>query len=266
MKKTLTMMALALMITINTSAQDDKAWTLNTRAWCTNYFTTVLFAVAETAVKEYAIDDESKAKKTLDCIIPDPDLVFPVGMGKSGFDGNDIMLMIGSNTSKGMGKSGFDGSDIYGPYHRAFSNPLKYIGDYAIGVDASWRESTLGFYAGAYFKSQEIVFKETDDNIRGFYIQPRAGFIMGSKKRAFEAGVFYDIVTSCGGSVQNTDKKMLKGGFGLDFAFSSTDKKGNKTLLQFSMPLHNFFDTSYDGQSDLKRKVGYISLTQRIAL
>ena len=244
MKKTLAMMALALMITINTSAQGDKAWTLNTRAWCTNYFTTVLFAVAETAVKEYAIDDESKAKKTLDCIIPDPDLVFPVGMGKSGFDGNDI----------------------YGPYHRAFSNPLKYIGDYAIGVDASWRESTLGFYAGAYFKSQEIVFKETDDNIRGFYIQPRAGFIMGSKKRAFEAGAFYDIVTSCGGSVQNTDKKMLKGGFGLDFAFSSTDKKGNKTLLQFSMPLHNFFDTSYDGQSDLKRKVGYISLTQRFAL
>ena len=89
---------------------------------------------------------------------------------------------------------------------------------------------------------------------------------MGSKKRAFEAGAFYDVVTSCCGSVQNTDKKMLKGGFGLDFAFSSTDKKGNKTLLQFSMPLHNFFDTSYDGQSDLKRKVGYISLTQRIAL
>ena len=85
MKKTLAMMALALMITINTSAQDDKAWTLNTRAWCTNYFTTVLFGLAETAVKEYAIDDESKAKKTLDCIIPDPDLVFPIGMGKSGF-------------------------------------------------------------------------------------------------------------------------------------------------------------------------------------
>ena len=249
MKKTLAMMALALMITINTSAQDDKAWTLNTRAWCTNYFTTVLFAVAETAVKEYAIDDESKAKKTLDCIIPDPDLVFPIGMGKSGFDGTN---------------------DIYGPYHRAFSNPLKYIGDYAIGVDASWRESTLGFYAGAYFKSQEIVFEETDDNIRGFYIQPRAGFIMGSKKRAFEAGAFYDVVTGCGGSFDNKDKGMLKGGFGLDFAFSTTDKKGNKTLLQFSMPLHNFIDSSYNKNgidlSGMKRKVGYISLTQRIAL
>jgi hypothetical protein len=179
--------------------------------------------------------------------VPDLDLVFPIGMGKSGFDD----------------------ADIYGPYHYAFGNPFKHIGDYAIGLDASWKESMLGFYAGTYFKSQEIVFEESDENLRGYYIQPRAGLIMGGKKNAFEAGVFYDIVTGCSSTDKNAnpEKSMLKSGLGLDFAFSSTDKKGkNKLLLQFSMPLHNFFDTDYNGQGDLKRKVGYIMLTQRIIL
>ena len=249
MKKTLTTLALALAISLNASAQSDKEWTLNSRAWCTNYFTTLIFAAAESMVKEYATDDDSKAEKAFDHIIPDPDLVFPIGMGKSGFSDDGVY------------------GDIYGPYHRAFSNPFKHIGDYAIGVDASWKQSALGFYAGTYFKSQEVVSKETDDNIRGFYVQPRAGFIVGGEKHAFEAGVFYDIVTGCGGSIAKTDKDMLKGGLGLDFAFSTTDKKEkNKLLLQFSMPLHNFFNTSYAGQSDLKRKVGYIMLTQRVIL
>ena len=241
---------MAVIMATGASAQETKKptksqFTINTRAWSSNYWSTLLYNIARDAVT-YLVFDNNPA---IEAAIPNADLAFPIGMGKEGFASPN---------------------DIYGPYHRAFSNPLKYIGDYAIGVDASWKESTLGFYAGAYFKSQEIVFKETDDNIRGFYIQPRAGFIMGSKKRAFEAGAFYDVVTGCGGSFDNTDKGMLKGGFGLDFAFSTTDKKGNKTLLQFSMPLHNFIDSSYNKNgidlSGMKRKVGYISLTQRFAL
>jgi hypothetical protein len=81
--------------------------------------------------------------------------------------------------------------------------------------------------------------------------------------------VFYDIVTGCSTTAKDftTSNDMLKGGLGLDFAFSTTDKKQkNKLLLQFSMPLHNFFNTDYAGQGDLKRKVGYIMLTQRIIL
>ena len=251
MKKILTTAVLAIMICTTASAQSESSWTLNTRAWSTNYFTTLIYAAAESLVKEYAADDDSKAEKVLDCIIPDPDLVFPIGMGKSGFSNDG------------------DYGDIYGPYHYAFGNPFKHIGDYAIGLDASWKESMLGFYAGTYFKSQEIVFEESDENLRGYYIQPRAGLIMGGKKNAFEAGVFYDIVTGCSSTDKNAnpEKSMLKSGLGLDFAFSSTDKKGkNKLLLQFSMPLHNFFDTDYNGQGDLKRKVGYIMLTQRIIL
>ena len=247
MKKVLTTLVLALTLSVNASAQTDKPWTLNTRGWCTNYFTTLIFTATESLIKEYAIDDNDEAEKTYDCIVPDLDLVFPIGMGKSGFDD----------------------ADIYGPYHYAFGNPFKHIGDYAIGLDASWKESMLGFYAGTYFKSQEIVFEESDENLRGYYIQPRAGLIMGGKKNAFEAGVFYDIVTGCSSTDKNAnpEKSMLKSGLGLDFAFSTTDKKGkNKLLLQFSMPLHNFFDTDYNGQGDLKRKVGYIMLTQRIIL
>ena len=251
MKKMITTAVLAIMICTTASAQNDGQWTLNTRAWSTNYFTTLIYAAAESLVKEYAADDNSKAEKVLDCVIPDPDLVFPIGMGKSGFSDNGVY------------------GDIYGPYHYAFGNPFKHIGDYAIGVDASWKESVLGFYAGTYFKSQEVVFEESDENLRGYYIQPRVGFIMGSKKNAFEAGVFYDIVTGCSTTAKNfnTDNDMLKGGLGLDFAFSTTDKKQkNKLLLQFSMPLHNFFNTDYADQGDLKRKVGYIMLTQRIIL
>ena len=245
MKKVLTTLVLALTLSVNASAQTDKPWTLNTRGWCTNYFTTLIFTATESLIKEYAIDDNDEAEKTYDCIVPDLDLVFPIGMGKSGFDD----------------------ADIYGPYHYAFGNPFKHIGDYAIGVDASYKQSTLGFYAGTYFKSQEIVFKKTDDNLRGFYIQPRAGLVLGSNKRAFEAGVFYDIVTGCGGSVEKTEKDMLKGGLGLDFAFSSTDKKEKvKTLLQFSMPLHNFLNSDNQYWKGMKRKVGYIMLTQRIIL
>ena len=171
MKKILTTAVLAIMICTTASAQNESSWTLNTRAWSTNYFTTLIYAAAESLVKEYAADDDSKAEKVLDCVIPDPDLVFPIGMGKSGFSDNGVY------------------GDIYGPYHYAFGNPFKHIGDYAIGLDASWKSSYFGAYAGAYFKSQEVVSEQTDDNIRGFYIQPRFGIIMGSMKHAFGSGL-----------------------------------------------------------------------------
>jgi hypothetical protein len=102
--------------------------------------------------------------------------------------------------------------------------------------------------------------------LRGFYIQPRCGLLLGSAKKSFEAGVFYDIVTGCGGTIQDTDKNRLKGGLGLDFAFTSFTGNKSKTTLQFSMPLHNFINTNYPGQAGYKRKVGYIMLTQRICL
>jgi len=240
MKKFLTIAVMAVMLTAPASAQEkDSQWTLNTRAWCTNYFTTVLYNLAQFTVSEFVFNGNEKDSLLVERIVPNADLVFPVGMGKEGIN-------------------------CYGPYHYAFGNPFKHIGDYAIGLDASFRPSFLGFYAGAYFKSQEVVEKSSKDNIRGFYFQPRAGITLGDK-HAFEAGVFYDIVTGCGGSRADVKKDMLKGGLGLDFALSAKSKSGKSmAILQFSMPLHNFFDT--DEVPGCKRKVGYIMLTRRVIL
>lgn len=220
--------------------KNNSKWTLNTRAWCTNYFTTMLLSVAEVAVSEI-FEGHPSDSLWAERLMPAGDVVFPIGVSKKGFGENDI----------------------YGPYHRAWSNPFKNIGDYAIGIDASYKPSLFGFYAGAYFKSQEVVYKQSKDNIRGFYIQPRAGIIIGYEKASLEAGVFYDILTGAGGSLPGKDKDMLKGGVGLDFAFSS-DFKGGRTIIQFSLPLHNFFNNDYQGLQGVKRKVAYITLSRRV--
>lgn len=251
MKKFLLMVAVAIMTTTNASAQAEQrsAWTLNTRAWCTNYFTTAIWDLVTRGVIHFTCDGNEQDSLWAERVIPTADLVFPIGMGKQGFGEDDIY------------------GPIYGPYHYAFGNPFKHIGDYAIGADMSYKPCFVGFYVGTYFKSQEVVFKENKDNIRGFYVQPRVGLIMGSGKRALEAGVFYDILTGSGGSTPNIERKMLQSGIGLDFSLSRTTDDGkSKTLLSFSMPLHNFFNTDYAGQQNLKRKVGYIMLTQRICL
>ena len=245
MRKVLVTVLLAVLSSANLAAQTgDSQWTVNTRAWSTNYFTSAIYDIAVSVVKHFAFSENERDSLWAERLIPTAGLVFPVGMGK-------------------------DGIDCYGPYHRAFSNPFKHIGDYAIGLDASFKPSKLGFYAGAFFKSQEVVFKQTDENIRGFYIQPRAGIVIGGERHALEAGVFYDIVTGCKCSAANVkaDTDMLKGGLGLDFGLSYTsESRKQKIILQFSMPLHNFFNPDFAGQQGLKRKVGYISLTRRVFL
>lgn len=236
---------MAAMVAINASAQSD--WTLNTRAWCTNYFTSLIYNGIAEGIKHFVFGGNTKDSLIIEHIIPKADLVFPIGMGKSGFD---------------------DPYNIYGPYHRAFGNPIKHIGDYAVGLDLSYKRSLVGIYVGAYFKSQEIVYKQTKDNLRGFYFQPRAGLMLGGKRGAFEAGVFYDVVTGCKSSASDElTKDVLKKGLGLDFAISSTDKKNrSQIVLQFSMPLHNFIDDTYPGMAGKKRKVGYIMGTRRFFL
>lgn len=246
MKKIFTLAFMVLVLTSNVSAQSDKQWTLNTRFWTTNYWTTLIYGAASTVAQEIIFEEGSEADQIADHVIPVSALVFTIGMSKAGF---------------------YQPHNIYGPYHYAFGNPFKHIGDYAIGAEASWTPSVVGLYAGAYFKSQEIVFDDTDDNLRGFYFQPRGGLVLGHGSDKLELGVFYDVLTGCGGTDADTSKDRLKGGFGLDFAISSSDK-GNKrqTLLQFSMPLHNFLNSDYPGQQGMRRKVGYIMLTHRFFL
>ena len=241
---------MTVLLTAGASAQTTRQqFTFNTRTWSTNYWTTLLYNLAHSAVVHFAFDGNSTDSLIVESILPSSDLVFPIGMAKAGFEAPM--------------------HDIYGPYHRAFSNPFKRIGDYGIGLDMSWKPVSIGIYAGAYFKSQEICFMPNDESLRGFYFQPRAGLVMGGNKHALEAGVFYDKVVGCGGTWEARNKEMLQSGWGLDFALSRTVAKGrHKTMLMFSMPLHNFFNTAYaDGSlKNVHRRVGYIMLTHRVVL
>lgn len=250
MKKTLLIVIMTVLLTAGASAQTTRQqFTFNTRTWSTNYWTTLLYNLAHSAVVHFAFDGNSTDSLIVESILPSSDLVFPIGMAKAGFEAPM--------------------HDIYGPYHRAFSNPFKRIGDYGIGLDMSWKPVSIGIYAGAYFKSQEICFMPNDESLRGFYFQPRVGLVLGGKEHALEAGVFYDKVVGCGGTWEARNIEMLQSGWGLDFALSRTVAKGrHKTMLMFSMPLHNFFNTAYaDGSlKNVHRRVGYIMLTHRVVL
>lgn len=236
MKKALLIFAMGAMLSLNAKAQST--FTLNTRAWSTNYLTTLIYDIAD-GVVEYLISDSTN-RLNYARIIPNADLVFPVGIQKEGFEA----------------------CDIFGPYHRAFKNPFTKPGDFGIGIDASWSPGFLGFYAGAFYKSQEICFRANDDNLRSFYFQPRAGIIVG-KKNAVEAGVYYDMVVGAGGSFPGVEKAMFSNGLGLDFALSHRSGK-SESQLSFMLPLHNFLNEDYPGFNGMKRRVGYIMLTERV--
>ena len=243
-------MAILLVTASSATAQDHKSdWTFNTRGWTTNYWSTLIFDAIESSVKHFLLNGNPKDSLWAERIIPDLGLVFPFGMGKDGFE-------------KGV-------NNIYGPYHHAFGHPFKHFGDFGIGVDASYKPSSVGVYAGAYFKSQAIHYKNSNavahGSLRGYYFQPRLGVQLGGDTNQFEAGFFYDAVVGNGGTMPGSDKKMLKSGFGLDFAFSHAYGH-SMHILQISLPLHNFLDTDYPGQEGMKRKVGYIMLTERVYL
>ena len=130
MKKIVIMLIAVVFVAANAKAQDTGShWTFNTRAWTTNYFTCALYTLAAESVTDFLFKGSQKDSIHAERIIPKCDLVFPIGMGKKGFDA------VG---------------DIYGPYHRAFGNPIKHIGDYGIGLDASYKRGVVGIYAGAY--------------------------------------------------------------------------------------------------------------------
>lgn len=254
MKKYFLILFLSVLMTVNSSAQSD--WALNTRAWSTNYWTTLIYNVGRTLVADIILDDCDDSL-TVRRIVPMGSLVLPIGFQKKGFDYP---------------------MDIYEPYHRAFGNPFKHIGDYAIGLDVAWTPSVIGLYAGAYFKSQEITFANEpleldEENIRSYYFQPRAGISLNlGKERRFgiEMGAFYDMVAGCGGSMMKDMKKdMLESGWGLDFAIRRSNKNSSiQSVIQLSVPLHNFLNEDYDGGSfkGMKRKVGYLMFTGRITL
>jgi len=241
MKKTLMFLALGLVLSTGAFAQGEV--TLNTRAWTTNYWTMTIYDASRFVISTFIFDDDAD-QTTFERIVPSADLVFPVGIEKEGFV-----------------------SGVYGAYHRAFANPFKRPGDFGVGLDASWHPGFFGLYAGAYFKSQELCFKNQDE-LRSYYVQPRAGVVMG-QKGALEVGAYYDFVVGADGSYNGTaaSEKMFLDGLGLDFALSYRHSNNNRSVLTFMLPLHNFLDEGYVGGdfSGMKRRVGYIMFTERIS-
>lgn len=262
MKKVIITFAAVAMFATNASAQGNI--TLNSRAWSTNYWTTILYNVAQGFTVGMLGSHSHADSLAIATLLPGADLVFPVGMAKEGFT---------------------DYTDIYGPYHRAFATPFKKMGDFCVGIDASWTPTFVGLYAGVFFKSQELVFKTNDQNLRSFYFQPRGGLVITFEDLSIEGGVFYDKVVGCSGNLNDEawgnfiatpDKGMLSDGLGLDFGVSYNTSAHSKTVLMFSMPLHNFFNEGYECRDALgnpfkpwegyNRRVGYITLTHRIRL
>lgn len=262
MKKIIITFAAVAMLATSAAAQGNI--TLNSRAWSTNYWTTILYNVAQGFTVSMLGSHSHADSLAIATLLPGADLVFPVGMAKEGFT---------------------DYTDIYGPYHRAFATPFKKMGDFCVGIDASWTPTFVGLYAGVFFKSQELVFKTNDQNLRSFYFQPRGGLVITFEDLSIEGGVFYDKVVGCSGNLNDEawgnfiatpNKGMLSDGLGLDFGVSYNTSAHSKTVLMFSMPLHNFFNEGYECRDALgnpfkpwegyNRRVGYITLTHRIRL
>ena len=72
MKKIILMAVLSVMMTTQAAAQQtDKVWTLNSRAWSTNYFTTALYCLANALVTDVACKGNTKDSLMLERILPD---------------------------------------------------------------------------------------------------------------------------------------------------------------------------------------------------
>ena len=57
MKRFLAIVLLAFVISANAFAQKEECqWTLNTRAWTTNYFASLIYDVATSFVKQFVFD------------------------------------------------------------------------------------------------------------------------------------------------------------------------------------------------------------------
>ena len=71
MKKLLSIVIMAVLLATSVSAQENKCqFTLNTRAWSTNYWTTILYGIAQSAVVHWALDDNPVAEAIIPLSTP----------------------------------------------------------------------------------------------------------------------------------------------------------------------------------------------------
>lgn len=134
MKKVVLFLFIFILFVVRSNAQTG--FSLNAKAWTTNYYSLLIYTSFYRAL--YFLIEDPNAKDIYLFLMPNSSGAFPVGIEKNGFESNEI----------------------YGPYHRAFSNPFKHLGDYSIGLDGTYKWNRFGVYVGIHFKSQEITSKK----------------------------------------------------------------------------------------------------------
>lgn len=161
-----------------------------------------------------------------------------------------------------------------GGYARAFAAPWKHMGDYGICISGAWDhyDKPFGFYVGLGYKSNEVVFDNTDLNDRTHYISPEAGlrFKFGTRKGLFlEMGTSYDYVFKYKGEMHNYSKDAVNSGFSINLGIGQWTNNGY-CQLNLKMPLYNFYKKDYTPDNgithplrDVNRAIGYISIIFR---
>lgn len=161
-----------------------------------------------------------------------------------------------------------------GGYARAFSAPWKHMGDYGISISGAWDhyDKPFGFYVGLGYKSNEVVFDDTDLNDRTHYISPEAGlrFKFGKQKGLYlEMGTSYDYAFSYKGGMHDYGKDAVNSGFCLNFGVGQWTSKGH-FQLNLKLPMYNFYNKDFTPDNgmtfpfkNVDRSIGYISLIFR---
>lgn len=168
-------------------------------------------------------------------------------------------------TSFGKMKSG---------YARTFSNPIKRMGDCAIGLSGEYyfEETNFGLYGSLKYKSTEVSFKGTQLNDRARYFSPELGLRLRSGKGedsgfTFGFSAAYDLMFKYKGNIHDYSKSAANSGFTGNVSLGIYSENGVFSI-KYSMPFYNFYNNNYspDGGTtlpfkDVDRKIGYITFS-----
>lgn len=159
-------------------------------------------------------------------------------------------------------------------YARTFSNPIKRMGDCAIGLSGEYffEETNFGLYGSLKYKSKEVSFEGTELNDRARYISPELGLRFRTGKgddygSTFGISAAYDIMFKYKGNIHDFGNSAVNSGFSgiISIGFYNEDVLFS---IKYSVPFYNFYNNSYspDGGTTLpfkgvERKISYITFS-----
>lgn len=167
--------------------------------------------------------------------------------------------------------------EMRGGYTRAFSTPWKRIGDFRVGVGASWDNvnTPFGAYVGLNYKTNEVVFSDDNRNDRTHYFCPELGMKLRFGNGGgflIETGASYDIAFAYKGKYHDYNKNAVNSGISIDMALGIWAGAAS-FVIKYTHPTYNYYNKEFtpdNGVSypfaDVNRKMGYISLVGRFAI